>query len=137
MKKLKPEELDKDLIYGKNLSLLPDMKIEFEGKQDPVKLDNPSVRKHYERLLTWLDLQLITKGLLFIRDSDDHTKYDPDFQKLAIVNTWYNMSKTCNDLEDEFLQVNKICVYRVSFSTSFEIPLFLGNLKHCKHIDFF
>ena len=91
---MKPEELEKDLIYGKNLSLLPDMKIEFEGKQDPVKLDNPSVRKHYERLLTWLDLQLITKGLLFIRDSDDHTKYDPDFQKLAIVNTWYNMSKT-------------------------------------------
>ena len=106
VKKLKPEELEKDLIYGKNLSLLPDMKIEFEGKQDPVKLDNPSVRKHYERLLTWLDLQLITKGLLFIRDSDDHTKYDPDFQKLAIVNTWYNMSKTCNDLEDEFLQVS-------------------------------
>ena len=32
MKKLKPDELDKELINGKNLAMLPDMKIEFEGK---------------------------------------------------------------------------------------------------------
>ena len=32
MKKLKPDELDKELINGKNLSMLPEMKIEFEGK---------------------------------------------------------------------------------------------------------
>ena len=34
MKKLKPDELDRELINGKNLSMLPEMKIEFEGKKN-------------------------------------------------------------------------------------------------------
>ena len=73
--------------------MLPDMKIEFEGKKES-KLDQSSLKRHYERLLTWLDLQLITKGLVFIHDIDNNrTKFDTDFQKMAIANTWYNMSK--------------------------------------------
>ena len=115
MKKLKPDELDKELINGKNLSMLPEMKIEFEGKKSS-RIDVDGLKNHYGRLLTWLDLQLITKGLVLIYDSFDlegRSKNDLDFQKLAIANTWFSMSKTCNDLEDDFLQVSKNYIINV------------------------
>ena len=74
------------------------------------RIDVDGLKNHYGRLLTWLDLQLITKGLVLIYDSFDlegRSKNDLDFQKLAIANTWFSMSKTCNDLEDDILQVCK------------------------------
>ena len=136
MKKLKPDELDKELINGKNLSMLPEMKIEFEGKfflvfaagilgnyfkimiiitgKKSSRIDVDGLKNHYGRLLTWLDLQLITKGLVLIYDSFDlegRTKNDLDFQKLAIANTWFSISKTCNDLEDDILQVCKFLFF--------------------------
>ena len=137
MKKLKPDELDKELINGKNLSMLPEMKIEFEGKKTNIfcqflgnyfkimiiitgkkssRIDVDGLKNHYGRLLTWLDLQLITKGLVLIYDSFDlegRTKNDLDFQKLAIANTWFSMSKTCNDLEDDILQVCKFLFFLI------------------------
>ena len=35
------------------------------------RIDVDSLKNHYGRLLTWLDLQLITKGLVLIYDSFD------------------------------------------------------------------
>ena len=78
------------------------------------RIDVDGLKNHYGRLLTWLDLQLITKGLVLIYDSFDlegRSKNDLDFQKLAIANTWFSMSKTCNDLEDDILQVCKFLFF--------------------------
>ena len=80
------------------------------------RIDVDSLKNHYGRLLTWLDLQLITKGLVLIYDSFDlegRPKNDLDFQKLAIANTWFSMSKTCNDLEDDILQVCKFLFFLI------------------------
>ena len=35
------------------------------------RIDVEGLKKHYGRLLTWLDLQLITKGLALIYDYSD------------------------------------------------------------------
>ena len=80
------------------------------------RIDVDGLKNHYGRLLTWLDLQLITKGLVLIYDSFDlegRSKNDLDFQKLAIANTWFSMSKTCNDLEDDILQVCKFLFFLI------------------------
>ena len=84
------------------------------------RIDVDSLKNHYGRLLTWLDLQLITKGLVLIYDTFDlegRTKNDLDFQKLAIANTWFSMSKTCNDLEDDILQVCIIFFFFLDFKS--------------------
>ena len=46
------------------------------------RIDVDGLKNHYGRLLTWLDLQLITKGLVLIYDSFDlegRSKNDLDF----------------------------------------------------------
>ena len=95
------------------------------------RIDVDGLKNHYGRLLTWLDLQLITKGLVLIYDSFDlegRSKNDLDFQKLAIANTWFSMSKTCNDLEDDILQVCIIFLFFLILNQSGQKCFGLGSL---------
>ena len=61
------------------------------------------VKKHYQRFCTWLDMNIILGGLTFIQDGLA-SQPNFEFQKLAIMHTWYKTSQTMDDLENSLLK---------------------------------
>lgn len=98
IKELKPDEVSQFSSME-----LPSLKTEDLKSKAEFNIDTNHMRKHYERFLTWLDLQLIRESLAFVQDANNHKLHDKDFQKLALVHAWYKSSKTCNDLEEDLL----------------------------------
>ena len=99
LQKLNPDDLDKDMI--RNVAQPLNMKIEYQGKSE-AKMEVGHLRKLYEGFITWLDLQIVGEGLVFVLQPGE--RYEPELQKMAIVNTWYSLSKSSNQLENDLKQ---------------------------------
>jgi hypothetical protein len=79
----------------------PELRIETEGpiKHIDVKLAFVTVKKHYERLVNWMENNPR-------EDLDIEGQKITDLHNYSLVNTWYKTGKSMAKLEDDILKAH-------------------------------